>query len=152
MVWADGADVGTTSTYGQTYTVSGGSITLAASVTNAVVGLPYTAQFKSAKLAAQGEQVVQALTFKKRIDRLGLILGWAHPKGLRFGPDFSHLDPMPMVEGGVTIDADTIRESYSEDPIVFPGRWLVDKRLCLQAQAPRPVTVMAAVPDIDVGG
>ena len=152
VVWADGEDVGTEDDYTQTYTVNGGQITLSESATDVVVGMPYTSQFKSAKLAAQGDAVVAALTSKKRMDRIGLTLAWVHPKGLRYGQDFDHLEDMPEVESGETIDPDTIRDSYAEDPILVSGTWTVDTRLCLQGQAPRPCTVMAAVPDIDIGG
>lgn len=150
VVWAAGEDVGTDTDYTQLYTVVNGQVVLASAATNAVVGLPYTAQFESAKL--QGANVVDALTTKKRIDRIGLLLSWVHPKGLRYGQDFDNLEDMPEVEAGVTIDADTIRDEYFEDPIIVPGYWKVDTRLCLQAQAPRPCTVMAAIPDIDTGG
>jgi hypothetical protein len=152
VAWADGKDVGTKTDYSQTYTVNGGQITLAAAASNVVVGLPYTAQWKSAKLAAQADALANALTTKKRVDWIGLILAWVHPKGLRYGQDFDNLENMPEVEGGKTIDPDTIRDSYAEDPILIPGTWLVDTRVCLQAQAPRPCTVQAAVAVIDIGG
>jgi len=146
-VWADGADVGTVD-YAQTYTVSGGKITLATAASQVVVGLPYTATFKSAKL---GQQVFEHLNVHKRIERLGLTLAWVHPKGLRYGQDSTHLDGMPEVEGGEIIDEDTVRETYTEQEVIFPGGWDTDTRLYLIAQAPRPCTVMAAVPDMAGG-
>lgn len=152
VVWADGVDVGTQDDYTQTYTVIGGQITLPTAASQVVVGLPYTAQFKSAKLGAQGDSFITALNIHKRIQRLGMTMAWVHPKGVRFGPDFTNLDSMPEVEAGVTIDPDTIRETYVEHEIIFPGTWETDTRVCLQAQAPRPVTVLAGVPNMDVGG
>lgn len=70
-----------------------------------------------------------------------------HPKGLRYGPDFNNLDDMPEIEAGRVIDQDAVRTAYDENPVEFPGIWEADARLCLQAQAPRPCTVLAAVAD-----
>jgi hypothetical protein len=146
VVWADGADVGTDSDYAQTYTVSSGAITLAEEASNVVVGLPYTAQWKSSRLPDMPGGGKSLATIK-RITDLTLILAWVHAKGLRYGPDFNTLDDLPQVEQGATIDADTIRTTYAERSFIFNGLNSVDARVCLQAQAPRPVTVLAAVPD-----
>ena len=74
VVWANGTDIGTTSSYTQTYTVSSGQIVLPAAYTNVVVGLPYTAQWKSSKLASQADAVVEAFDQDKRVSKIGLIL------------------------------------------------------------------------------
>lgn len=145
VVWADGADVGTDDSvtpWSQRYTVSGGAITLATAASNVVVGLPYTAQFKSSKL---GESVPGSspLNQHKRINHLGLILADTHTKGLKFGPDFDNLDDMPTIERGTNVGS-TVVTNYDEDMIEFPGVWDTDLRLCLQAQAPRPCTVLSA--------
>lgn len=145
VVWADGADVGTDSSYAQTYTVASGAITLATAASNVVVGMPYTAQYKSSRLPdVNGGKSLKAI---HRINDLTLVMAWVHPKGLRYGPDFNTLDDLPQVEQGAKINANTIRTTYAERSFIFPGRNLVDARLCLQAQAPRPVTILAAVPD-----
>jgi len=145
VVWADGADVGTdesTSPYGQLYTVSGGQITLAVVATNVVVGLPYTAQFKSAKL---GESTAGSspLNQQKKINHIGLVLANTHTKGLQYGQDFTVMDNLPEVESGKSVTPG-VRSDYDEDLIEFPGLWDTDLRLCLLAQAPRPCTVLAA--------
>lgn len=149
IVWADGVDlspgVGASQT---TYTVSGGQITVASTVSSAVVGLPYQSQWKSAKLSQQP----QSLTQKKRGNHLGLVLAYTHASGLQFGPDFDHLNDMPQIERGTSVGTNAIRTAYDEQPIEFPVTWDSDSRLCLQANAPRPVTVMAALPDMDVNG
>lgn len=137
VVWQDGID-------GGTYTVSGGSITLLTAATNAVVGLGYTGKFKSAKLAYAGAGGT-ALCQRKRIAQVGVILKDTHYQGLEFGPDFASMDPLPLSLGGKAIPANTIHSSFDGDMIEFPGDWSTDSRLCLQAQAPRPCTVLAAV-------
>lgn len=153
VVWADGADVGTDETdpanWVQRYTVSSGQITLATAAANVVVGLPYTAQFKSAKLGLAGGAVQTPLNQHKRVVTLGLICADVHRQGIRFGPDFDHLDNMPGIEAGTAVTAE-VREDYDEDPIVFPGKWSTDERLCLQSQAPRPATLMAVTIDMHI--
>jgi hypothetical protein len=38
----------------------------------------------------------------------------------------------------------SVWESYDEDMIEFPGEWDTDNRMCLEANAPRPCTILAA--------
>lgn len=128
-----------------TFTVSGGQITdLPASVTDACIGLGYTAQYKSTKLA-YGAQFGTALLQTKRIDHLGLVLGDTHAQGLQYGPDFDNLDDLPLVEEGFELDTNTVWGSFDTDPIEFDGDWDTDARICLQAAAPRPAGVLGIV-------
>jgi hypothetical protein len=137
VAWGAGKDLGT-------YTVSGAQITgLPEAVTGAIVGLGYSGLFKSAKQAF-GAAMGTPLNQRKRIDHLGLILADTHYQGLEYGPDFTTMDSMPLVERYEETAANTVWESYDEDMISFPGEWSTDSRLCLRATAPRPVTVLAA--------
>ena len=148
VVWADGADVGTDDTVSpcvQKYKVVGGEVVLDKVVQYAVVGLPYTAQFKSSKLGSQSQEG-SPLNQQKKIGHIGLILAYLHHKGLKFGPSFDALDDMPQMESGT--DVADYEATYDENLIEFPGTWTTDLRICLQAQAPRPVTVMALTPDM----
>ena len=144
-VWADGEDVGTDTDYTYLYTVSGGAITLAAAATSIVVGLPYTAQFKSMKLGSATQSIATSLNHNKNINHVGLVLADTHPKGIRYGPEFTFMDSMPNMEAEKLVDQNTIHTAYDEHPIEFPGIWNTDSRLCLQSQAPRPCTVLSAV-------
>lgn len=154
VVWADGVDLSPGAPGSQTtYTVGGGgTITVASPVENAVIGLPYTAQWQSAKLGIQASLALSPLNERKRINHLGLVGAWLHPKGIQFGPDFDNMNDLPEIENGTTVPPNTIRISYDQDPIVFPGVWDPDARLCIQAQAPRPATILAMVPDFVVSG
>jgi hypothetical protein len=144
IVWADGVD------QGGPYTVdSTGSIYLPVAVADYVVGLTYAAQFKSTKLA-YAAQLGTALTQKKRAVRIGFILADAHAQGLECGPDFDTLQNLPLVAKGAIFDPNTVWDQFDDDPDVFPATWDSDARICLQAIAPRPMTVLAAVPDIEV--
>ena len=53
-----------------------------------------------------------------------------------------------MIDEGAEIDADGILSAFDQASMPFPGLWDSDSRICLRAKAPRPVTVMAAVPTI----
>jgi hypothetical protein len=126
-----------------TFTVSSGQITgLSAAVTNACVGLGYTARYKSAKqafAAAMGTPLNQP----KKIDHLGLILADTHAKGIEYGPDFDSLDELPDYEEHAAVGENHVHESYDQRMLEFDGDWDTDSRFCLQATAPRPATVLA---------
>jgi len=140
-VWGSGKDLGT-------YTVSGGSITLSEAVTDCCVGLAYTGQWKSSKLAyAAG--LGTALTQKKRLNRLGVILYNTHYQGLKYGPDFSTLDNLPLMRNETAVASDTVYSTYDQEAFFFNGNWDSDSRLCLQAASPRPCTILAAVMSIE---
>lgn len=136
-VWANSKDLGT-------YTVASGQITISEAATTAYVGLPYTARFKSAKMAL-GSATGNALTQRQRLDHVGLVLANTHAQGVRFGQDFDNLEDLPLIERGTTVTTGSIWDDYSEDSIEMNGVWSTDTRLCLEAASPRPCTVLAAV-------
>lgn len=133
VAWGSGKNLGT-------YTVASGSITLSEAVTSCIVGLTYTAQYKSAKLAYASNS---PLNQKKKLNGLGVILYNTHYQGLKYGPDFDHLDDLPLVEDGKITSANTIHSSYDKEMFEFEGTWNSDARICLQAQAPNPCTLLA---------
>jgi hypothetical protein len=137
-VWGNGIDLGT-------YTVSSGAISgISESVTYAIVGLVYTADWKSVKLA-YAAQAGTALLQKKRVSQLGFVAADIHAQGIKYGKDFNNLFNLPQTKGWTAIDADEINTAFDENTFVFPGSWDTDSRICLRATAPRPVTVMALV-------
>lgn len=138
-VWADGLDVGP-------LVATAGTITLATAAANVVYGLVYTGQFKSVKLAQSGV----ALSSRKRVNKIGVLLVNTHAQGLKYGPDFNTLDDLPAVEAGATVTATGIWSDYNYDHIAFNGTYTVDSRLCLQAASPRPCTVLACVIELEI--
>lgn len=153
VVWDNGKCLRDSSGNIATFTVSSGAITVtnagsSYSATAGMVGLPYTAQWKSAKLAyAAG--LGTALTQKKKLEHLGVILRNTHHRGLKYGPDFNNLSPLPEMSAGTAVAEDTVHTSFDKEPFEFEGTWDSDSRLCLQAQAPRPCTVLAAVVPVE---
>lgn len=145
IVWANGVNYSPRVNGVQTtFTVTGGQITIGTAVTSYVVGLPYKARYKSSKLAyaAQGGT---ALLQSKRIETLGVIMRNTHNRGLRYGRDFDNLYEMPLVEGGADVSANQIWTEYDERPFEFEQEFDTDSRLCLEAMAPMPCTLLACV-------
>jgi hypothetical protein len=137
IVWGNGKYLGTE-------TVTSGQITPSETVTSYCVGLPYTWQWKSVKLA-YGAQMGTDLLQRKRVNQIGLVARNIHPSGLQYGPTFDLLYDLPKVEGGQVIDPDLVREEYDEDTFPFEGTWDTDSRVCLQGSAPYPCTLLALV-------
>jgi hypothetical protein len=134
-----------------TYVVdTGGNITLTEDVHHVVAGLPYTADYRSTKLA-YAAQAGTALTQLKRSDKIGFVMNQVHNNGLYFGTDTGDLDPLPRVidaDTGGGVDANKIFAEFDQVSMPFPGLWDSDSRIFLRAKAPRPVTVMGAVPSV----
>jgi len=134
-VWVNGKDIGVA-------TVASGQITgLSEDGSNACAGISYMARFRSTKLGN--------LIEKKNVSGLGVIMNDTHYQGLKYGPDFNRLDDLPLIEDGTATAADTVHAHYDEESFSFDGLWNTDSRLCLQAQSPRPVTLLAAIVDTE---
>lgn len=151
VVWADGVCPTDNDGNPKLYPVSGaGNITLDTAAAEGMAGLPYTARWQSAKLLALQTQKGSPLNRHTNINAIGLVLGPTHAKGLKFGPDFDHLDDMPSVDDGAPVDGNSVWRDYDKEPIVFPGKWSTDSRICLEAAAPRPVTILAATVTVEM--
>lgn len=132
---------------------TGGGISVSGS-SKGVAGLPYSAKFMSAKMA-YGAQAGTALTQYKRIGGLGFALSQTHNNGLFVGGDTGNvgatLDPLPRFnkEDTGAVDPDRIYKEYDEMSFPINGEWDPDSRVYLLGKAPRPVTVLAAVPEVE---
>jgi hypothetical protein len=126
--------------------VANGAITLPNGQTalTIIACLGYVAPFMSAKLA-YAAQLGSALTQRKRIDHVGLVLYDASFQGIQFGQRFDVLDNLPLFEAGAPTPPGTTWSEYDEPMIEVPGSWQTDARLCLLAQAPNPCTVGGVV-------
>lgn len=122
-----------------------GTVTLSTPVHHAVVGLPYTADWKSTKLAYAAEAGT-ALTQVKRPAQVGFVLHQTHCKGLKFGCDTGNLDGLPaVIDGGAVVDPDRIFYQFDQVAFSINSLYDPDARIHLRAQSPRPCTVLAAV-------
>ena len=139
VIWADGVNVGTDTV------TAGGALTsaLASAASKVVVGLAYTAQFKSAKQAI-ATQIGALLGSKGTIPRIGLLLENTHHEGLEFGMDFDNLSSLPTEVDGAAVADDTVHSTLDLESIPIDSTHTTDPRICLQATAPKPCTVLAA--------
>jgi hypothetical protein len=146
VVWADGAPVS------GSYTVSStGTITLSSEVTSYVVGLGYRGRYKSARLA-YGAAGGTSMLKDKRVEGLGLILTDFHYDGLRYGPTFDSMYPLPPTVD-FAVPSDVYNGSVFEDSILsFGGDWSTDSRVCLECSSPYPVKVLGLVMDVATNG
>jgi hypothetical protein len=126
--------------------VSNGEITLPNGrvATTIAACLGYVAPFVSAKLA-YAAQMGSALTQKKRVDHLGLVMYDTHYRGVQFGQRFDALDSLPLYEADQPTPSGTVWSEYDEPMVEVPGEWNTDARLCLLAQAPAPCTIGGVV-------
>jgi hypothetical protein len=139
VVWGNGVDLGT-------YTVTSSQITgLSSAVTSAVVGLGYTAQYKSVKISAIYDRGGTPLTQPKIVTQLGVILKNTHYQGLTYGPTFDWMDSLPLIEGWTATATNTVWSDYDEGMFEFDGEYSPDARICFEANAPRPCTLIACV-------
>lgn len=135
-VWADGAPVP------GTFVVSGAQITgLPSSVSEAVVGLPYTGRIKTTKLN-YGAELGSAISQQKRVARVGLIMADTSWRGVRVGRDFSHLTGLPATYRGKALAAGQVLTEYDARPASFNGGWDADSRVCIEVTTPNCCTLM----------
>lgn len=137
IIWGATADLGTG-------TVSSGQVTASQASTTFVVGLPYSALYRSAKLA-YGAEFGTALTQKKKINHIGLVLADTHAQGIQYGPSTAALRNLPQTSRGSSISTDAVNATFDEASIPFTGSWDTDSRVVLLAIAPRPATPLAMV-------
>lgn len=127
------------------YTVDGsGQITLPFQTTKIIVGLPYTAKFKSVKLA-YGSAAGTALTQKKRVDHLALLGSNTAPDGLRIGRDFDNMTKLSSVYKGKVLEPYFIVEDWDYDATAINGKFDTDSRVCIKASSPYPATIHGMV-------
>jgi hypothetical protein len=94
----------------------------------------------------------------KRIDKVGLILRNTQAQALQIGPDFDHMDDIPLDDLDRTLGDDTqpdtneVLVNYDYQLSPFDDIWSTDSRICLQAKAPRPCTVLAVTVEMTTNG
>jgi hypothetical protein len=138
VVWANGVPLP------GPFTVAAGAVALGGTFSNVTVGLGYTAQLKTAKLAYAAEHGTP-LEQQKRIARVGLVMADTVPEGVRIGRDFSHLAGLPRTYKGKPLTAGQTLASWDAVPGSFNGGWDSDSRVCVQVAAPYPCTLMGLV-------
>jgi hypothetical protein len=156
VVWADSAPLVETvsgRTVPLTYTVdASGNITVASAVTDWVAGLAYTARYKSARLAYGAERGT-AMLQKKKVNKLGLLMTDFVRAGVRYGSVFDDSDrplyPLPILKDGITASSIVLSDIQDEEPVVFPGEWSTDSRVCIEIASPNTATILGLVMEVE---
>lgn len=156
VAWADGAPVETSPGAREEFVVSaGGEITLPAAATNIVVGLPYRARYKSARLA-YGAEGGTAMLQKNVVVSVGAILTDFVRAGIKFGHAFDDphraLYPMPEMVNSQTAQAIVLSEIHDEEQFPFSGSWGLDSRVCMEINSPYTATVPGLVLTVQTNG
>ncbi len=143
IVWADGVALHDKD---NTLTVASGEITCSAAVTDYVVGLPYMGYWTSTDLA-YGSDLGTALTQRKRVSHLGLVMNNVALDGIRIGKSFATADlrKVRQEKEGKQIDGAEVLSVYNYDATSFAGSWAPDTRVNIQMSAPYPATIAALV-------
>lgn len=142
VAWVDGSPMLDAEGSPALFTVTGAQINIGTAMTGqAIVGLPYTGQWKSVKLA-YGAQMGTAVSQPKIIKDFAPLLYKTHQRALRYGRDFNSLSDLPLVIDGVENVFDTMLDAYDGPPLTFEGGWSTDSRICLEMRAPLPCTVL----------
>jgi len=155
-IWGDGG-AGHFGDLGTAVVQSNGTVTIpnGVAVIAAVAGLPYQAEFISAKLA-YAAQMGSAINQVKRLDHCGLVLTNTWWKGVRYGtwtpndPDNQpngiftpngKLDDLPEVEYGALVADGTVWAQYDSKQFEIGSDHDTDPRLYLQSASPNPATI-----------
>ncbi len=126
-------------------TVSGGSATVATAITGDwIAGLAYDGLWTSTKLA-YGSALGTALTQRKRVSHLGLVMVNVAPSGIRIGDSFTNMVSLDQTYNGKALVAGEVLSEYDTDASGFPGNWNTDSRVNIKMMAPYPATVSAIV-------
>lgn len=141
VVWAEGGPLVTTAA---PVTVTAGVATLPHAVSNAVVGLAYTGQIKTAKLAYAAEHGT-ALEQQKRLSRVGLLMADCVPGAIGIGRDFTNVTRLPLTYRGKALTSGQVLLEYDAVPSSFNGGWDSDARACIQIASPHPCTIKGLV-------
>lgn len=156
VAWADGQPIETSPGVPAEFVVSSGStITLPTAVTNVVVGLPYRARWKSARLA-YGAQGGTAMLQKKTVVSLGMIMTDFVRAGVKYGHSFDDpyrgLFPLPAMVDSQPAQEIVLSEIHDEQQMAFPGTWSMDSRVCVEVNSPYCLTALGLVLEVETHG
>ncbi|WP_420961050.1 hypothetical protein [Brucella sp. IR073] len=152
VVWADGKPVETAKGQAAKFTVAAnGNITLPYAVTNWIAGLPYTVQYKSARLA-YGAEGGTAMLQKKSVDELGLIMTDFTRWGVKAGSSFDSLYDLPSKVFGMEVPDIVLGDVHDECPFTLGGSWGLDSRVCIEWSSPYTATLLGMTVAVTTNG
>lgn len=125
--------------------VSGGSITLPNAAGVVHVGLPYTSDIETLNMEVSPGTVQGKL---KKVS--SVTIRFMRSRGLFVGPDFDNLIEMKWREDEV-MGAPTALLTDDKDVMIEPS-WNSNGRIAIRQQYPLPMTILAVIPEVTLGG
>lgn len=138
-VWADGQFLHDQSNL---YTVSSGQVVLGAQYSKVTIGLPYSAKYRSTKLA-YGAALGTALFQPKRVSKLGLYFVNTVLDGVRVGRDENNLFQFTTTKKDRALVAGDFQNSFDAPLSNIDSDWDTDSRVYVEMKSPYPCTVAA---------
>lgn len=123
--------------YAGTATVSGGSVTLPASATVVVVGMPYTSVVETLDIDA-GSQLGSSIGSVKQIDRVTVVFN--KTCAAEIGPDDDNLQEISFRNAGDALD-DPLTPFSGKKTIDFKGSNDREAQVVISTDSPYPMTV-----------
>ncbi|WP_176056680.1 hypothetical protein [Brucella intermedia] len=150
VVWADGQPLA-----GEFTVANDGTINLGGSYASAVYGLPYTARYKSSRLAYAASGGT-AMLQKKTVQGVGLIMTDFVRKGLKVGHSvddpYRDLYPLPEIVNGKPAPAIVSSKVHDEEEFPFPGEFSLDSRVCIECSSPNTASLLGLVVTVETNG
>jgi hypothetical protein len=144
-VWANGREEGP-------FTVTGGEVTLSFEATYAIAGLKYAGRYKSGRLA-WGAQMGSALTTKKQLEEIGLVIHKTAGGALKWGPGFDDLEQLEDRIADDSLVFDAAVQEWNGDYDFNVHSWTEpDVRLHITMDTAGPATVLAVAHVLKVNG
>lgn len=126
------------------FTVSAGGVITDALIEQNVtytVGMVHTGYIKTAKISRYVAD--QVFGRNKRICSVGIMMKDYITGTITYGDELDNLYPMPIIEGGKSIDDGTLINDYDEIPLDFDADDMTDPRVHIEVKA--PCTIMALI-------
>lgn len=136
-VWGDGEAI---HDQDNLYTVTDGVVELDVAKSDVIIGLPYTGDFVSTKLA-YGAQLGTALFQMKRVSQLGLYLINTILDGLTVGRDENNMFKFTTTKDDAPVTPGELQTTFDAQMGHFSGDWASDSRVHIKMKSPYPCTV-----------
>ncbi len=150
VVWADGQPL-----VGEFTVANDGTINLGGSYASIVYGLPYTARYKSSRLAYAASGGT-AMLQKKTVQGVGLIMTDFVRNGLTVGHSvddpYRDLYPLPEIVNGKPAPAIVSSKVHDEEEFPFPGEFSLDSRVCIECSSPNTASLLGLVVTVETNG
>lgn len=111
------------------------------------VGLPYTSDFQTLDLHITGRETIRMRA--KRITRVGLVV--ENTRSIKAGPNFANasLDELEPRQVEDTTQPPALLNELQQ--LWIKGGWDVNSRVCVRQEDPLPMTILAIIPEFELG-